>query len=237
MSAALYALALDALDPAGLAAFWSGLLGRDVVPDSGGGVLLAPDGDPGFAIRFLPTQQPKVGQGRIHFDLTSAYAAQQQETVDRALALGGSHFDIGQSADEGHVVLADPEGNELCVIPAGNRFLADTGVIGAVNCDGTRQVGLFWSQALGWPLVWDQDEETAIQSPAGGSKVTWSGPPLLERHGRDRMRFELAVTGDREEEVERLVGLGARRLEDGREGQGVAFADPDGNEFTVLPAR
>ena len=42
----------------------------------------------------------------------------------------------------------------------------------------TREVGLFWSEALGWPLVWDQNEQTAIQSPHGGTKVAWGGPPL-----------------------------------------------------------
>lgn len=88
-------------------------------------------------------------------------------------------------------MLADVEGNELCVIEPGNQFLADTGVIGAINCDGSEEVGHFWAAALDWELVWDQDEETAIQSPQGGSKITWSGPPLLPRHGRDRIRFDL----------------------------------------------
>ena len=83
----------------------------------------------------------------------------------RALDLGGAHVDVGQSPDEDHVVLADPDGNELCVIPPDNQFLAGTGVVGAVNCDGTATLGRFWSAVLDWPLVWDQDEETAIQSP------------------------------------------------------------------------
>ena len=64
------------------------------------------------------------------------------------------------------MVLADPEGNEFCVIEPGNNFLADTGFIGALSSDGTQEVGYFWSEALGWPLVWDQDEETAIQLAA-----------------------------------------------------------------------
>ena len=42
----------------------------------------------------------------------------------------------------------------------GQHFLADTGVIGAINCDGTQALGYFWSEVLGWPLVWDEDEET-----------------------------------------------------------------------------
>ena len=48
-----------------------------------------------------------------------------------------------------------------------------------MNCDGTKELGHFFSAVLGWPLVWDQDEEIAIQAPTGdGPKITWSGPPL-----------------------------------------------------------
>ena len=109
------------------------------------------------------------------------------------------------------MVLADPEGNELCVIEAGNRFLAGTGFLGELASDGTRDVGLFWSAALGWPLNWDQDEETSVQSPLGGTKISWGGPPVAPKTGR-RMRFELEATPS---EIERLVALGATRVADG----------------------
>ena len=102
----------------------------------------------------------------MHFDLTSASLEEQEQTVARALGLGARHIDVGQLPEEEHVVLADPEGNEFCVIEAGNNFLADCGFIGAVSSDGSQEVGYFWSEALGWPLVWDQDQETAIQLAA-----------------------------------------------------------------------
>ena len=86
------------------------------------------------------------------------------------------------------MVLADPDGNEFCVIEAGNKFLAGTGFIGALACDGTQEVGYFWSKALRWPLVWDQDQETAIQSPNGGTKITWGGPPVA-RNGYEQAVF------------------------------------------------
>jgi hypothetical protein len=72
------------------------------------------------------------------------------------------------------------------------------GFIGALACDGSQEVGYFWSETLGWPLVWDQDQETAIRSPHGGPKITWGGPPLMPRTGRDRLRFDVAppVHGD-----------------------------------------
>ena len=100
-----------------------------------------------------------------------------------------------------------------------------------------RELGLFWSAASGWPLVWDQDEETAIQSPHGGTKIAWGGGPAAPRTGRDQQRLELAVAAaDLRAEVDRLVSLGATRLEDGGDGA-VLLADPDGGEFRVGPGR
>jgi catechol 2,3-dioxygenase-like lactoylglutathione lyase family enzyme len=110
---------------------------------------------------------------------------------------------------------------------------------GALASDGTRQVGYFWSEALGWPLVWDQDEETAIRSPHGGPKITWGGPPLAPRAPKNRWHFDLAPTdGDQAATVERLVSLGASRADTGQGAvDQVVLADPDGNVFCVLPAR
>ena len=119
------------------------------------------------------------------------------------------------------------------MIEAGNAYLAGCGFLGEVACDGTREVGLFWSEALGWPLVWDQDQETAIQSPHGGTKVAWGGPPVAPLVQRNRQRFDLVLAGgDPEGEVERLVRLGATRL-DGAVAGSTVLADPDGNEFCV----
>src|SRR5215213_4454409 len=212
--------------------FWSGLLGREPA-DS---VMLLPGDDTGFRIRFAPTDEPKTGQNHAHFDLTSTSLADQRQTVARALELGARHIDIGQRPEEGHVVLADPEGNEFCVIEPGNAFLADCGFIGALACDGSREAGLFWSEALGWPLVWDQDQETAIRSPHGGPKITWGGPPLMPKTGKNRLHFDLAppVPGDQRAEVDRLAALGATRIDIGQRDVGwVVLADPDGNEFCV----
>jgi hypothetical protein len=172
----------------------------------------------------------------MHLHLTSATPDAQQETVAEALRLGGDHLDVGQRPEEGHVVLADPEGNEFCVIEAGNSFLAGCGFLGEVACDGTRDVGVFWAAALGWPLVWDQDEETAIQSPHGGTKVAWGGPPVAPLLERNRQRLDLVPTGtDVEADLDRLTGLGATRLRD--EKDTFVLADPDGNEFGVLTGR
>lgn len=234
MSVQFHGLSIDAADPAAVAGFWGGLLRWTERPETDGSITLHA-GDvaahPGAAAPYVITVRPaateKEGQNRIHLDLTSESPQAMAEQVQRALEGGGRLIDIGQSADDRHEVVADPEGNELCVIEPGNNFLAGTGAIGAINCDGSQALGYFWSRALDWPLVWDQDEETAIQSPAGGTKLTWSGPPLMPRYAADRVR--LVVRADAIG-VSLLRELGAQPLATG------TMTDPDGNEFTVLPA-
>jgi catechol 2,3-dioxygenase-like lactoylglutathione lyase family enzyme len=240
MTSQLHALGFDAIDPQRLARFWAGLLGREMVDDPPDGFALLPKDDTEFRLEFFPTQAERVGENQMHFDLTSTSLEDQRATVAKALELGGRHLDIGQGPDALHVVMADPEGNEFCVIEPGNNFLADTGFIGAVSCDGTQEVGYFWSRALDWPLVWDQDQETAIQSPHGGSKVSWGGPPVAPKTGKNRLHFDLAPPAgeDQQAEVERLISLGAKRIDIGQgDVDWVVMADPDGNEFCVLTPR
>jgi len=240
MTCQLLALCFDAHEPLRLASFWAGVLGWEMVDNPDDGIVLAPSDDTGFRIRFLRTQAQKTGQNQMHFDLTSTSLEDQQQTVARSLGLGARHIDIGQRPEEGHVVLADPEGNEFCVIEPGNNFLADCGFIGALACDGSQQVGYFWSEALSWPLVWDQDQETAIRSPRGGLKITWGGPPLMPKTGKNRLHVDVAppVDGDQQAEVDRLVSLGATRIDIGQgEVSWVVMADPDGHEFCVLTPR
>ncbi len=160
MTSQLLALTFDASDLGRLAGFWAGVLGREVIDDPQGALL--PASDTQLGLRFAPSRSEKVGLNRVHLHLTSTSPADQQHTVAAALELGASHLDVGQLPEEGHVVLADPEGNEFCVIEPGNAFLAGCGFLGELACDGTREVGLFWAEALGWPLVWDQDQETAL---------------------------------------------------------------------------
>lgn len=231
----LVALVLDVMAPETVARFWAHALRWRTRDSQGGTVELVPTDETSFGLLLKPGGAPKVGQNRIHLDLTTTSLADQRGTVDELLAIGGSHLDIGQGADATHVVLADPEGNELCVIEPGNRFLASCPRLGAVNCDGTRDLGCFFSDALGWPLVWDQDEETAIQALDGsGPKITWSGPPLMPRLGRDRFHLHLAPTSGARTDAAlgHLLALGATRLDAGHGCPGaIPLADVDGNTF------
>jgi len=233
MTSRLQALCCEAEDPSRVAGFWAGLLGRELVEDAPG--VLLPGDETQVGLRFVPGRPPRTGPERVHLHMTSSEAVDQQQQVATALQLGACHLDVGQRPEEGHVVLGDPEGNAFCVIEAGNVFLAGCGLLGELACEGTRGVGQFWSAALGWPLVWDQDEETAVQSPRGGTKVAWGGPPVAAPRGRERQWFELVPSeGDQQTEIDRLVGLGATRLKVAASGS-VSLADPDGNAFTLRP--
>jgi hypothetical protein len=189
---------------------------------------------------FRPVTEPKTGKNRIHLDLVSESPAHQEAMVERLVALGARRIDIGQG-DVSWVVLADPEGNELCVVRRG-EFLATTGLLGAVVFEPAAPVvGRFWSAATGWPIVYDEDGDTAIRAPDGrGPFVTFGPPATAPTAGSGRLRLHVAppVGGDLATEVERLVALGARRV-DVRQGDapGVVLADPEGNELCVLPPR
>jgi hypothetical protein len=238
----LVALCFDALDPHVLAKFWAAALGWDVADDGVTPVRVVPSDHTDFEFWFLPTDEPKTAlQNRLHLDLTTSSLDDQAQSVERLLELGGRHIDIGQSPDEGHVVLADPDGNELCLIEPGNNFLAGCERLGAISCDGSREVGYFWNAVLGWPLVWDQNEETAIREVLGnGPMITWGGPPLMAKPPRNRLHLAIAPppNGDLQAELDRLTLLGAQRDDTGaRSGDWIDLIDPDGNEFRLLSPR
>jgi predicted enzyme related to lactoylglutathione lyase len=221
-----------------MARFWADALRWEIDDESADEIGLVPTDGTRFGILFEPVPEKKAGKNRIHLDLTTTSLDDQTESVRRLVELGARHADVGQGPDEPHVVLADPEGNEFCVIEPGNSFLAGCGRLGSITCDGPPEVGYFWSAALGWPLVWDQDDETAIRAPDGaGPFITW-GPPIVPKHGKNRLHLDIVPSGDQEAEVDRLLSLGAKRIDIG---QGdvfwVVMADPDGNEFCVLRPR
>jgi predicted enzyme related to lactoylglutathione lyase len=239
MTSRIVALCVDANDPLRLARFWAEALHWDIHDETHDEIGLVPTDDTKFRILFLPVPETKVGKNRIHLDLTTTSIDDQTETVGTLMELGAHHVDIGQRSDEGHVVLADPEGNEFCVIEPDNSFLAGCGRLGSITCDGSREVGYFWSEALGWPLVWDHDEETAIRAPDGtGPFITW-GPPVPPKTTKNRLHLDIAPDhGDQRAEVDRLVSLGATRTDIGQgDVDWAVMADPDGNELCVLSPR
>ena len=240
MTVGLVSVTFDANEPLRLARFWADALRWEIVDETSEEVGVLPTDGSRFILVFVPGAEPKRGKNRIHADLTSTSLDDQLATVERLLELGARHIDIGQGADADHFVLADPEGNELCVVQPGN-FVSDGGFFGSITCDASGpEVGYFWSQALEWPLVWDQDGETAIRAPSGEGQLITFGPPLPPKTGKNRVHLDVAppADGDLDAEVERLLSLGARRVDIGQgDVPWDVLADPDGNEFCVLTPR
>jgi predicted enzyme related to lactoylglutathione lyase len=240
MTSRLISLCIDANDPLRLAHFWAEALRWRIDDETPGEIGLSPTDGTTFGILFEPVNETKVGKNLIHLDLTTTSIEDQKESAARLVALGARHVDFGRNPDDEHVVLADPEGNEFCLIEPTNTFLAGCGRLGSITCDGSRAVGYFWSEALGWPLVWDQDEETAIRAPDGsGPFITW-GPPVPVKTTKNRLHLDIAppADGDQRAEVDRLVSLGATPIDIGQgDVSWVVMADPGGNEFCVLTPR
>lgn len=233
MTIQLTAASTGTPDPAPVAQFWARLLDRPLT--SGPAGMTVPGKQDELSLRWAADSAPAVDADRWHLHVTSSSYPDQQDVVAKALDLGASHLDVGQRPEEGHIVLADPAGSAFCLIEPYNAFLEGCGLLGELACKGTRIVGLFWSAALEWPLVWDQDEETAIQSPRGGPKMAWGGPQTMApKTMPNRQRLVLATDGPSglSTEIDRLVGLGATQLQTNPDGT-VEMADPDGNEFWV----
>jgi hypothetical protein len=239
MASRLWSVVFDANDRVALARFWAGALGWEYGEEEEG-ISSVTGGDGTLRrLEFATAPNEKQSKNWMHFDLSSKSIEDQRATVERLVGLGARHIDVGQGPDSDHIVLADPEGNEFCVLEPGNNFVDYGGLLGSLTCDGSPNVGYFWSEVLGWPLVWDQDDETAIRSRDGGQFFTF-GPPVAPKRAKNRLHIDIAPPkdGDQRAEVDRLVSLGATRIDIGQgDVSWVVMADPDGNEFCVLTPR
>jgi hypothetical protein len=109
---------LDVQDTGLMVDFWSQALGFEVKRGDDGSAKLYPPADapPDVPTLWLQnTGAPKHGKNRYHPDLRPVDGDVDAE-VDRLISLGARHVDVGQTGEEPFVVLADPEGNEFCVL-------------------------------------------------------------------------------------------------------------------------
>ena len=107
-------LIIDAVDPDRLARFWIAVLGWQPTGKYNGLVEIADPAGSRPSLVFVPVPEPKALKNRLHLDLTPVGCDQEQE-VARLIELGARRVDVGQG-ESPWVVLADPEGNELCVL-------------------------------------------------------------------------------------------------------------------------
>ena len=117
MPAVISSIAIDALDPPLLARFWTQALGYRVLESNDADVIsLTPADGSGPDIDIIAVPERKSVKNRLHMDLRSARGTTQEQEVERLLTLGAVRADVGQGPGVDWVVLADPEGNEFCVL-------------------------------------------------------------------------------------------------------------------------
>jgi hypothetical protein len=233
-------LVLDAVDPQRLGRFWEAALGAERITDEPDIVemRLSLAGGPALDLCFPRVPAPPADPLRLHLDLLGG--ARQRDEVDRMVALGACHLDIGQR-DVPWVVLADVEGNPFCVMEERAAYV-DTGPIAALPLDSADpdRDAEFWSWLTGWTDV-------AGVAPRSLRHPSRRGPLLelcqeQQPKGPAKNRLHLDVRLEDEEDADEvaagIVGRGGHELRhDGGELPWRTYRDPSGNEVCVLPAR
>ncbi|MEU9235543.1 VOC family protein [Streptomyces subrutilus] len=236
---------IKALDHSAVGRFWAQALGWHAYSTGSGlttyvgpaGGLVWPD-PVALGIDVVAVPEPGTPtKNRVHLDLASASAAHQTELVARLRRLGATPVDVGQG-DVPWTVLADPEGNEFCVLEP-REVYRDTGPIAAVvvDCADPRAMARFWGEALDWTLHEATDDLATLRSAqCVGPYIEFVRSPGVKT-APDRVHLDLLPYpgDDKDAEVARLRALGADHLD---LGQGdvpwTCLTDPEGHEFCVL---
>jgi hypothetical protein len=129
-------LSVDCGEPAALARWWAQVLGWHVVggasEDEDNDTLadedevgIEPDDGSRLGVLFLRVPEAKSVKNRLHLDLRPQDGSDQQTELARLIALGARPVDIGQGVEVTWYVLADPEGNEFCLLRSTPSQLAE----------------------------------------------------------------------------------------------------------------
>jgi predicted enzyme related to lactoylglutathione lyase len=115
MPVRLHHIVIDTYDLPALARFWTQALGWPVLSEREREIVIGPDVNAPVGICFMPVTDAKTVKNRVHVDLTTSAEDRDQE-IERLIGLGARRVDVGQTGKESWTVLADPEGNEFCVV-------------------------------------------------------------------------------------------------------------------------
>ncbi len=245
MATRLVHLAIDSADPLRLATFWAAALGWEAIDEGPDEALATPVGFdyPGTAavpLIFVAVPEPKTVKNRVHLDLPSASLDEQAAHVDRLLEAGARHVDIGQG-DVPWAVLADPEGNEFCVLEP-RPIYRDTGPVAAivVDCADPEAMSRFWTRAAGWPVTGSDGDLIALRSASGQGPFLELLASADRKLVKNRVHLDVAPFPgeDHVAEAASLRQAGAKPADVGqRDVSWIVLADPDGQEFCVLTPR
>ncbi|MGW4892584.1 VOC family protein [Kitasatospora sp. NPDC004240] len=233
---------IKAVDGSAVGRFWARALGWTAY-SPGVTTYVGPAGglvwpDPVFlGIDVVPVPEPKTAtKNRTHLDLATTSTAHQTQLVAHLKALGATPVDVGQG-EVPWTVLADPEGNEFCVLEP-REVYRDTGPIAAVviDCADPRAMARFWGEAVDWTLHEVADDHAVLRSASGtGPYLEFIRTPDVKTVP-DRVHLDLLPYpgADKEAEVARLRALGATDLDLGQvDVPWTCLADPEGHEFCV----
>jgi predicted enzyme related to lactoylglutathione lyase len=245
MTTRLFSVVFDAGDPARLGRWWAEALDWPVTFESPDEVVVEPADNEATeampALVFVPVSDPKVGKNRVHLDLASDSSDHQRAQVERLVGLGATHVDIGQR-DVPWVVLADPEGNELCVLEPRDRYRG-RGPLAAIVVDAAEPDTLarFWTEATGWPIGSRSEMVVSLFRPGDLLPDLDFGRTAVPKTVKNRIHLDVApfAGDDHDADVERLIAFGASPVDvgQGADVSWVVLADPEGNEFCVLRPR
>lgn len=124
MPSKIATIAIDAVQPRVVADFWCAVLDWQVVDEDTGIVSIAPKDNSWPSIDVIAVPEVKAGKNRLHLDLRADGVSTDAE-LERLLALGARRTDVGQGPEVSWVVLADPEGNEFCLLSRTVQDLAE----------------------------------------------------------------------------------------------------------------
>jgi predicted enzyme related to lactoylglutathione lyase len=242
MATRLVQINMKARDDAALGGFWAAALGWGVSSEGPGVTNLEPEGfvypDPvAVCLDLVASPEPKTVKNRVHVDLATTSAAQQAELVTRLMELGATPADVGQG-DLPWRVMADPEGNEFCVLDP-RPLYRDTGPIAAVvvDCADPRAMARFWGEAMDWTVHEVTDDTAVLRSATGvGPYLRFLRTPEVKTvWNRVHLDLRPYPGDDLKAEAARLRTLGATVIDLGRSDiPWKVLADPEGNEFCLL---
>lgn len=115
MTSRLASIAIDATNPSVVADFWCSVLDWHVIEEDDEGIGIGPRDHAWPCLEVFAVPEVKSVKNRLHFDLRADGVSTAVE-LERLLALGARRTDVGQGPEVSWVVLADPEGNEFCLL-------------------------------------------------------------------------------------------------------------------------
>ncbi|HEX4787903.1 MAG TPA: VOC family protein [Actinospica sp.] len=242
MATRLVQINMKARDDAALGGFWAAALGWEISSEAPGVTNLQPEGfdypDPAaVCIDLVASAEPKTVKNRVHVDLATTSAAHQAEVVARLTGLGATPADVGQG-EVPWTVMADPEGNEFCVLEP-RPIYRDTGPIAAVVVDSAdpRAMARFWGNAMDWTVHEVADDHAVLRSAKGvGPYLEFIRTPEVKSvWNRVHLDIRPYPGDDPAAEATRLRTLGATAIDLGEGAVSwTVLADPEGNEFCLL---